>query len=81
MSASFAFSSLVEIFTPASAPVEQLAADATSQTFVVLTFDKEQEYAAKPFVTPLLFLFRGRFDLVMRQCICVALCLYVFAYI
>lgn len=69
----FAFEKLVEIFAPASAPVEQLAADATSQTFVAFTFDETQEYAAKPFLTPLLFLFRGRSDLVrtvLHPCVC-----------
>ncbi|GAB9468667.1 Abc1 family protein [Globisporangium polare] len=63
----FTLEKLVEIFAPTSAPVEQLAADAKSQTFVAFTFDSAQEYAAKPFITPLLFLFRGRSDLVLLQ--------------
>lgn len=73
----FTFEKLVEIFAPASAPVEQLAADTPSQTFVAFTFDKAQEYAAKPFLTPLLFLFRGRSDLVrtaLHLCVCLRVC-------
>lgn len=64
MSTAFAFPQLVESFAEASAPIEQLVAAEKTLPVVVFAFDKAEEYAAKPFIAPLLFLFRGRSDIV-----------------
>lgn len=65
----FALATLLERFSvvEASKTVDQVVADEQTKPVVVFSYDKEEEYAAKPFIAPLLFLFRGRSDLVLVQ--------------
>lgn len=66
MSDIFALEKLLEGFAEPAAPVAQLVAAEKATPVVVFAFDRAAEYAAKPLLTPLLFLFRGRSDLVRR---------------
>lgn len=64
MSTTFTLATLLEGFAEPAAPVAQLVAAEKTSPVVVFSFDRAAEYAAKPFVAPLLFLLRGRDDLV-----------------